>query len=239
MSCAVHWPGGAVALSRGAGRPRRHRRDPMKARQELFMRTRFFPLAGLLLLAASARAEPGGRGRRQAGGRRRLQVARRPDRRRQVHRRAWPARTRGQAVRELLQEGPRPQGPRRHRPQEADRPLRPHQRRRPAGQRGRAAPARRRRGRPGQPAQERQDKLTVKDKDADGVYKVSSDSFPLPVYFRVANGYAYAAVQNKEAVAKDRLLAPDKVLPARTHQPGVADGLHVDAIPEKYKDAGR
>lgn len=77
--------------------------------------------------------------------------------------------------------------------------------------------------------------LTVQDKDSDGVYKVVSDNVPLPVYFRIANKYAYATVQNKDAIAKDRLIAPDKVLPS--HGTSLASlTVHADAIPEKYKD---
>ncbi len=77
--------------------------------------------------------------------------------------------------------------------------------------------------------------LTVKDKDSDGVYKVVSDNFPVPVYFRFANDYAYATVQNKEAIAKDRLIAPDKVLPSQGTSLASLT-VHADAIPEKYKD---
>ena len=77
--------------------------------------------------------------------------------------------------------------------------------------------------------------LTLKDKDADGVYKVASDNFPLPVYFRFANDYAYVTLQNKDAIAKDRLIAPEKVLPEQGTSLASLT-IHADAIPEKYKD---
>ncbi len=77
--------------------------------------------------------------------------------------------------------------------------------------------------------------LTLKDKDADGVYKVVSDNFPLPVYFRFANDYAYATLQNKDSIAKDRLIAPEKVLPKQGTSLASLT-IHADAIPEKYKD---
>ncbi len=79
--------------------------------------------------------------------------------------------------------------------------------------------------------------LTLKDKDADGVYKVASDNFPLPVYFRFANDYAYATLQNKDSIAKDRLIAPEKVLPEQGTSLASLT-IHADAIPEKYKDLG-
>ena len=110
------------------------------------MRTRIAALAGLLLLAAVPALCP--RGRRQAGPGRRFQVARRSDRGRQVHLHPRRQGGRGQTSREDAQ-GPRrrPQGSGRRRFQEADRPLRPHQRGRPPEERGRAAAAHRRRGR--------------------------------------------------------------------------------------------
>ena len=77
--------------------------------------------------------------------------------------------------------------------------------------------------------------LTVKDKDADGVYKVVADNLPVPIYFRFANKYAYITVQSKDGIAKDRLIAPEKVLPPRSTSLASLT-IHGDAIPAKYKD---
>ena len=84
----------------------------------------------------------------------------------------------------------------------------------------------------------KQNNLTLTDKDADGVYKVVPANLPLPIYFRFADKYAYITAQNKDAIAKDRLIAPDKVLPAQTTSLASL-AIHGDAIPAKIKDLAK
>ncbi|HVS39591.1 MAG TPA: hypothetical protein VMS17_28800 [Gemmataceae bacterium] len=77
--------------------------------------------------------------------------------------------------------------------------------------------------------------LTVDNKDADGVYKVMAENVPVPIYFRFANKYAYVTAANKDAIAKNRLLAPTAVLPPQGTSLLML-AIHGDAIPAKYKD---
>ncbi len=82
----------------------------------------------------------------------------------------------------------------------------------------------------------RQDKIQVEKKAEDGSYQVNVESIPFPLYLRFANHYAYVTGPTKAGVDKDRLLAPDEVLPEKTTSLASVV-LHVDQIPEKYKDA--
>src|SRR5262249_43837400 len=52
------------------------------------------------------------------------------------------------------------------------------------------------------------------EKDKEGIYTLSVPPIPFPIYFRVANGYVYVVANNKELLAKDKLIAPAKILPA-------------------------
>ena len=82
----------------------------------------------------------------------------------------------------------------------------------------------------------KQDKLKVGAKDADGVYPVAVEGLDkVPFYFKFANKYAYITGLTKTALAKDRLIAPNKVLAGKTTSLA-AIILHVDAIPQTYKD---
>ena len=82
----------------------------------------------------------------------------------------------------------------------------------------------------------RQDKLKVEDKADDDTYQINAENVPVPIFIRFANGYVYATGPTKAGVAKDRLLAPDKVLPANSTGL-VSLVLHGDQVPAKYKDA--
>ncbi len=80
----------------------------------------------------------------------------------------------------------------------------------------------------------KQDSLTVKE--TDGVYEVDVPGGEIPpIYFRFANHYAYITIQNKDAIAKDRMIAPEKVLPAKSNSLASLT-IHGEAIPAKYKD---
>jgi hypothetical protein len=73
------------------------------------------------------------------------------------------------------------------------------------------------------------------EKDKDGVYEVSSPSLQAPVYFRFAHKHAYATALNKEAIDKDKILAPGAVLPA-DKVPMLSVTLRIDQIPENVRD---
>ncbi len=77
--------------------------------------------------------------------------------------------------------------------------------------------------------------LTVQDKDSDGVYQIQVQNVQVPLFLRFANKYAYLTALTKDGVAENRLLAPNKVLPAQGTSL-VSLTIHGDAIPEKYKD---
>src|SRR5262249_48330162 len=52
------------------------------------------------------------------------------------------------------------------------------------------------------------------EKDKDGVYAVTGDQVPAPIYFRFAHKHAYVTALNKDALDKDKILPPGAVLPA-------------------------
>ena len=81
----------------------------------------------------------------------------------------------------------------------------------------------------------KQDKIKVEDKAKDGTYQVNVENVPFPFFIRFANDYAYVTGLTKAALAKDRLLAPGKVLPAKTTSLA-SIVLHMEQIPQKYKD---
>jgi len=82
----------------------------------------------------------------------------------------------------------------------------------------------------------RQDKIQVEKKAADGSYQVNAETIPFPLFLRFANHYAYVTGPTKAGIDKDRLLAPDEVLPEKTKSLA-SFVLHVDQVPAKYKDA--
>lgn len=70
-------------------------------------------------------------------------------------------------------------------------------------------------------------------KGEDGIYSVSVPNVPRTVYFRFANKYAYVTAVNKDALATDKLVAPEQVVSGGE---GLASlSLHFDRIPEGYK----
>src|SRR5439155_14596642 len=71
-------------------------------------------------------------------------------------------------------------------------------------------------------------------KGPDDVYSVNAPNVQVPIFFRIANKYAYVTVMDKGNIAKDKLPAPEKVLPA--DDAGVASFvLRLDQIPENLK----
>src|SRR5262249_46306287 len=76
--------------------------------------------------------------------------------------------------------------------------------------------------------------LNIKaEKNDDGVYAVTvGDS--VPVFFRFAHKYAYITALNAKALAKDRLIEPGKIFPAKGGAV-LAASLRLDQIPEFAK----
>jgi hypothetical protein len=72
------------------------------------------------------------------------------------------------------------------------------------------------------------------EKAEGGTYKVSLPKVPKPVHFRFANKYLYAAL-NPDAIAKDKLLEPDTVLPAE-RVGTVSATVNLDQVPANLKD---
>jgi hypothetical protein len=71
-------------------------------------------------------------------------------------------------------------------------------------------------------------------KEDDGIYSVTPENLPFPVYFRFANQYAYATVREKTALDKNKLLDPAKVLAANPNET-LSASFRIDQIPEVFK----
>jgi hypothetical protein len=71
-------------------------------------------------------------------------------------------------------------------------------------------------------------------KEDDGIYSVTPEQIPFPVYFRFANNYAYATVREKAALDKNKLLDPTKVLAGNANET-LSAAFHIDQIPEVFK----
>jgi hypothetical protein len=80
------------------------------------------------------------------------------------------------------------------------------------------------------------DRLSVKaEKGDDGVYTASHEKVQVPIFFRFANQYVYVTAQDKDPIAKDKLLAPAAVLPA--DQVGTMSlTVDIDQIPDNLKN---
>jgi hypothetical protein len=74
-------------------------------------------------------------------------------------------------------------------------------------------------------------------KDDDGIYAVTPEFFPVTVYFRFANKYAYVTALTKTALTKDNLLDPESVLPANAANV-VTAVWQLDQIPDALKQIG-
>src|SRR5262249_28765627 len=73
------------------------------------------------------------------------------------------------------------------------------------------------------------------EKEKDGLYQVTSDQVPAPIFFRFAHKYAYVTALNKDALDKDKLLLPAAVLPAGK-APVFSVTLRIDQVPEALRD---
>jgi hypothetical protein len=71
-------------------------------------------------------------------------------------------------------------------------------------------------------------------KEDDGIYAVTPENLPVPIYFRFANGYAYATAREKTALDKNKLLDPAKVLAEKPGETLFAS-FRIDQIPEVFK----
>lgn len=75
------------------------------------------------------------------------------------------------------------------------------------------------------------DHLPFKPKQEDDeVYSVSPDGVPVIIYFRFANGYVHAAIGNRSALDKKKLIDPSKVLPAKQTETVLAV-FHMENLP--------
>ncbi len=72
------------------------------------------------------------------------------------------------------------------------------------------------------------------EKDGE-VYTTNAEKIPFPIYFRFANKYCYLTIKDREAIDKDKLLAPGDVLGGA--QVGTASlTVNLDAIPANLKN---
>lgn len=79
------------------------------------------------------------------------------------------------------------------------------------------------------------DRLNLKaEKGDDDIYTVTPEGSPFTVYFRFANGYAYATSPTKDALAKDSLLKPSSVLDPKDVG-ALSFSLRIDRIPRGLK----
>ncbi|HYT91787.1 MAG TPA: hypothetical protein VEL76_23940 [Gemmataceae bacterium] len=72
------------------------------------------------------------------------------------------------------------------------------------------------------------------EKDKDDLYTVKQNIFPIDIYLRFANKYAYVTALNSSAVAKDALLDPAKVFPA-SQKTALSVSLRLDQVPDMAK----
>jgi hypothetical protein len=75
--------------------------------------------------------------------------------------------------------------------------------------------------------------LTPKKGDG-GVYSLDLPMVPKPIYFRFANGYAYATFGDAKHIAEAVLITPEKFFAAKTDAV-LAATVHLDRIPEEMK----
>jgi hypothetical protein len=73
------------------------------------------------------------------------------------------------------------------------------------------------------------------EKDKDDVYAVSHPNLSVPVYFRFAHKHAYVTGLNKDAIDKDKILAPGQVLPAGKGEV-LSLVVRIDLIPQNVRD---
>jgi hypothetical protein len=71
-------------------------------------------------------------------------------------------------------------------------------------------------------------------KEADGIYAVTPENLPVPIYFRFANQYAYVTAREKTALDKSKLLDPTKVLAGSPNET-VSAVFRIDQLPETIK----
>jgi hypothetical protein len=71
-------------------------------------------------------------------------------------------------------------------------------------------------------------------KEEDGIYSVTPENLPFPIYLRFANKYVYAAAREKTALDKNKLLDPAKVLQAKPNET-VSATFRIDQVPDVFK----
>jgi hypothetical protein len=73
------------------------------------------------------------------------------------------------------------------------------------------------------------------EKGSDGIYKAENPNSPDPVFFTFANKYAYITQRDKAPLTKERLIAPENVLPAEGTSL-LSAIFYIDRIPEKDRE---
>lgn len=72
------------------------------------------------------------------------------------------------------------------------------------------------------------------EKDKDGIYSVELPNAPVLLYVRLANGYAYVTANDRDNIASQKLVAPDKLTAADANRlMGLT--LRLDLIPDDLK----
>ncbi|HEV3116071.1 MAG TPA: hypothetical protein VGY58_03405, partial [Gemmataceae bacterium] len=71
-------------------------------------------------------------------------------------------------------------------------------------------------------------------KDEDGIYTITAEKLPIPVFLRFANGYAYLSAQSNEPLQKDKLLPSSKVF-SESYPELLSLTLRVDQIPDNVR----
>jgi hypothetical protein len=73
------------------------------------------------------------------------------------------------------------------------------------------------------------------EKDKDGIYTVNLPGSPVPAHYRFANKHVYVVVGPKTALAKEKLLLPEKIF-AGNDSSTVSLTINIDEIPESVRD---
>lgn len=80
------------------------------------------------------------------------------------------------------------------------------------------------------------ERLEVKaEKGKDDLYSLKNENLPVPIYLRFAHKYAYVTFQDDTAIAKDKLIPPQQILPAGQDTAVVSLTTSLGAIPDNLK----
>lgn len=78
--------------------------------------------------------------------------------------------------------------------------------------------------------------LDVKaEKGADDIYTVTSEKLPLEIYFRFASKHVYATVRSKGPLAREKLIAPERVFAGAGGDALASLSLRLDQLPDNQR----